>query len=172
MRCGVRPLWIAFVSMVALLGCSPGSNTRRCEGVADFVLTLSSPTGSFPADTKIEVTFGGGSQETYWLSAANDPEVLICETTPAGGAGEGGAAAQESNAGAGGNAGTIGPTHGGASSGNTKAIGAIRCEIWSGGPATISIRAATWHTTRELKPDDELCSLSEDIVLGEPDPKP
>jgi hypothetical protein len=44
--------------------------------------------------------------------------------------------------------------------------------VWSGGPATITIHAASWHTTRELKADPEQCTLSKSIVLGEPDPKP
>ncbi|HWA71069.1 MAG TPA: hypothetical protein VG937_01975 [Polyangiaceae bacterium] len=175
----MRRLWIALTSVVALLACNPATNAKHCEGVADFQLTLSSPTHTFPADTAITVTFGGGSEETFRLSASNDPEVLFCEITPASVGNEGGAGgASSSDAGAGGSAsanwharGGATPT-GGVSSSDPKAISTIQCEIWSGGPATVSIRAGSWHTTRDLKPDAERCSLSESVVLGEPDPKP
>jgi hypothetical protein len=175
----MRSLGIASALVLALLACSPATNAKHCEGVADFQLVLRSPAGIFPPDTAITVTFGGGSEETYWLYAPNDPEVLFCETTtePGTGSNEGGAGASSSDAGAGG---TSASWHarggaaatGGTSSGSPKAITAIQCEIWSGGPATVSIRAGSWHTTRDLKPDDKQCSLTESVVLGEPDPKP
>lgn len=174
----MRRLCLALFSGVALLACNPANGAKHCEGVADFTLTLSSPTHSFPADTKIQVTFGGGSEETYSLDAPNDPEVLFCETTPAPGTGSNEGGANSGEAGAGGSASSNWHGHGGAlSSGgamgaSSKAISAIHCEIWSGGPATVSIRAGAWHTTRDLKPDAERCSRDETIVLGEPEPKP
>jgi hypothetical protein len=175
----MRSLGIAFAWVVVLLACSPATNAKHCQGVADFQLTLRSPAGTFPVDTAITVTFGGGSEETYWLSAPNDPEVLFCETItePGNGSNEGGAGASSSDGGAGGTSGSWhargGATQtGGVNGGSVKAITAIQCEIWSGGPATVSIRAGSWHTTRDLKPDDKQCSLTESVVLGEPDPKP
>jgi len=176
----MRRLCLALFSGVVLLACNPTNGTKHCEGVADFTLTLNSPTDSFPADTEITVTFGGGSEETYSLSAPNDPEVLFCETTKAPGTGsnEGGAGgANSGEAGSGGSAGSNWHGHGGAATsggagGTSRAVSSIQCEIWSGGPATVSIHAGAWHTKRDLKPDEERCSLDETIVLGEPDPKP
>jgi hypothetical protein len=166
----MKRTWTALAMTVALLGCGPENQPRRCEGKADFLLVLDSPNDSFPNDTQIQVTFGGGSTETYWLSAANDPEVLFCEITPAGRQSGGGAGGADGGASS---EWTGGFTHGGAGGAlGTSAIRSITCEIWSAGPATVTIRAASWHTVRELKADPEICTLRESIVLGEPDPKP
>lgn len=160
----------ALAMTVALLGCGPENQARRCDGKADFLLVLSSPEESFPNDTQIQVTFGGGSTETYWLSAANDPEVLFCEITPAGSPSNGGAGGADGGASS---EWAGGFTHGGSGGAlGTSPIRSLSCEIWSAGPATVTIRAASWHTTRELKADPEICTLRESIVLGEPDPKP
>jgi hypothetical protein len=180
----------ALAAATALLGCGPGASPQRCEGKADFVVSLTSPTDTFPNDTQIEVTFGGGSTEAYRLTGVNDPEVLFCEinSAPGPGGNEGGAGGTASSmqdiaggAGAGGTPSTGGWGHGGAPASMTggasgasdgRAIHSITCEVWSGGPATITIRAASWRTTRELQADSEHCTSSEDIVLGEPEPKP
>jgi len=163
----------AFAAATVLLGCAPDASPQRCEGKADFVVSLTSPTDTFPSDTQIEVAFGGGSTEAYKLTGVNDPEVLFCETTSAPGleGGAGGAGGASWAAGGWSHGGVPASITGGASSAGDR-IHAITCEVWSGGPATITIRAASWHTTRDLKADPEQCTLSKNIVLGEPEPKP
>jgi len=178
----------ALAAAIVLLGCGPEASPQRCEGKADFVVSLTSPTDTFPSDTQVEVAFGGGSTEAYKLTGVNDPEVLFCEITSAAGfggneGGAGGSASTTPDAGAGaggtpwatggwGHGGAPASTTGGGSGTGDRTIHAITCEVWSGGPATITIRAASWHTTRELKADPEQCTLNKNIVLGEPEPKP
>lgn len=170
------------VAAAAVLGCSPAKPSESCEGKADFTLTLTSPTDTFPSDTEIKVTFGGGSIEAYALAGINDPEVLFCEIQTSPGPGNGGGGSTSSEAGAGnapsstggwghGGSTSVSPS-GGTGSATNRAVHSITCEIWSGGPATITIHAGTWHTTRDFKTDPEVCTTSEAIVLGEPDPKP
>lgn len=164
----------ALIAATVLLGCAPEASPQRCEGKADFVVSLTSPTDTFPSDTQVEVAFGGGSIEAYKLTGVNDPEVLFCEITPKPGPGgnEGGASGSAWAAGGWSHGGAPASMTGGASSTGGRALHSITCEVWSGGPATITIRAASWHTTRELKADPEQCTLSKTIVLGEPEPKP
>jgi len=162
---------IALVVAIAALGCDDEGGAQPCEGQADFVVTLSAYLGPLPKHTLVEVTFGGGSKESYSPSLPSDHEVLFCETNsePTGGmggathtgAGAWAAGGDAMDAGAGGT--------GGARS--ERPIRHITCEIWSGGPATISIRANGLLATRDLEPDSEICSRSESIVLGEPNPK-
>lgn len=163
----------ALVVTIAALGCVDEGNPPPCEGQADFVVTLRAHAGELPTHTLIEVTFGGGNKESYSPGFPSEPEVLFCETRsdPAGAAG----GASHTMAGApwaiGGSADSEGGA-GGTSAGHaTTAIRSIVCEVWSGGPATILVRANGLVTTQDLEPDPELCSLNESIVLGGP-PKP
>lgn len=171
---------LAFAVAALLLSCTPEASPQGCEGAADFKVTLTSPTDTFPSNTEIKVTFGGGSTEAYALDGLNDPEVLFCEIQTAPGPSTGAGGSMEAGAG-GAPSSTGGWLHGGSTSMNvsggaggfsSRAVHSITCEIWSGGPATISIRAGAWHTTRDLKTDPDECTTNEAVVLGEPDPKP
>jgi hypothetical protein len=159
---------IALVVAIAALGCDDEGGAQGCEGQADFVVTLTAHFGPLPTHTLVEVTFGGGSKESYSPGFPNDHEVLFCEINSAPSGGMGGAA----HTGAGGVGDAMDGGAGGTSGANLdRPIRRIVCEIWSGGPATISIRANGLLATRDLEPDSEICSRSESVVLGDPKPK-
>jgi hypothetical protein len=69
------------------VACSSGDDAdpKQCTVTAAFDLTVRAVSGALPADTKLEVKYGGGN-ETYQLGTPGEPDVVLChEDAPDGG---------------------------------------------------------------------------------------
>jgi hypothetical protein len=154
-----------------------------CRAVPDFTVDISAVTGWLPENTRVSVTFGGGSIEEYSPAVPHDAAVLFCKTElgPLGAGGAGGeagaGAAPVAPAPLAGTAGTgVGGADGGAGSGSGGSgervvIRSIHCELWTGGPATLEVKARDWDEKLALERDPKLCTTPEDVVLGDEPPE-
>ncbi len=152
----LAPLTIAGL---LLPGCGP--DHRRCSGPhPDFVVLLKLSDRPLPADTIVKVTYAGSGTESYDLASPNKyPEVVFCSPASAdcsdldqvtGAAGAAGAA--------------------GASSEDAPATAALSCELWTGGFATLKVQGTGPNDpSYDLTPDDNVCTVSQCIVLDSPD---
>jgi len=122
------------------------------------MLTVRAEAGLLPDDTLISVKFGGDGHETYSPNAHNARQILFCEPTyvSPGGQGAGGATSSENHAFAG--AGDAGEP-------SVATIAAIGCELWTGGPARVTVSAYDLETSQVLAPKDDVCTLWYDISL-------
>jgi hypothetical protein len=149
----LAPLTIA---SLLLTGCGP--DHRRCSGPPqpDFVVLLKLSDRPLPPDTVVKVTYAGSGTESYDLAApSDDPEVVFCKpSTPScsdpvevsGAAGAAGAGAEDAP------------------------VEALRCELWTGGFATIKVEGTGLDDPGyQLSPDDKACTVSQCIVLDSPD---
>lgn len=170
------------LAMAVMLAVACGDDTpdaAPCRSVPDFIVEISSVAGWLPENTLVSVTFGGGSIEEYSPAVPHNSVVLFC--TPqygalgAGGAGgdAGSGAAPVAPAPLAGAAGTgsggvdaAGSGSGGAGGGGGIVIRSIRCELWTGGPATLEVKAREWDEKLDLERDPKLCTTPEDLVLG------
>jgi hypothetical protein len=134
------------------VGCGP--DHRRCSGPhPDFVVVLELSNRSLPADAVVHVTYGGSGMEEYVVAAPSaDPEVVFCSPASA----DGGAPADTAGA-----AGT---------SGEDASVEALRCELWTGGFASVMVRGTGLSDMHyDLTPDDNQCTVRQTIVLDSPD---
>ncbi|HEY5375838.1 MAG TPA: hypothetical protein VIK01_19300 [Polyangiaceae bacterium] len=151
---------LAPLTVAGLLLSSCGPDHRRCVGAVgphpDFVVVLKLSDRSLPPDTMVKVMYAGSGTETYDLAAPSaDPEVVFCSpSTPScsdpvelsGAAGAAGSGADDA------------------------AVEALRCELWTGGFATVKVEGTGLSdTSYPLSPDDKLCTVSHCIVLDSPD---
>jgi hypothetical protein len=154
---------LAPLTIAGLLLSSCGPDNRRCVGPVgphpDFVVVLKLSDRSLPPDTVVKVMYAGSGTESYDLAAPSaDPEVVFCSpSTPscsdpaevsgaAGAAGAAGAGAEDAP------------------------VEALRCELWTGGFATLKVEGTGLNdTSYPLSPDDKLCTVSQCIVLDSPD---
>ncbi len=149
-------LLAAIVSGGVPFGCGPDS--RRCSGPhPDFVVVLELTARPLPVDTVVHVTYGGSGMEEYDLAhPRRDPEVVFCSRAGA----DGGAAAENS-----GSAGASGASGEGADS-----VEALRCELWTGGFASLRVRGTGLSDEHyDLSPNDDQCTIRRTIVLDSPD---
>lgn len=107
------------------------------------------------------VAYGSGREE-YALSARGRPEILFCKATDANGepldeglGGVGGAAGQ----GAGGEGGNDSGRRG-------DDVRGLRCELWTQGPATITVLAEGYaELTEDLRRERSECTLTKELKL-------
>jgi hypothetical protein len=162
-----------WASGALLSGCGPDDRPQQtCSSKPDFVVTVHSELGLLPEDTLISVVFGGEGHETYRPNGHNARQVLFCEPTrssvnSAAGAGGvsgenhayvGGAGGEEPDASAG--------------EAGSRSIRAIGCELWTGGPALLTVQADPWMALQQLTPKDEVCTVWYDVSLGLTPSKP
>jgi hypothetical protein len=140
--------------------CGPGQDHRRCSGPhPDFVVLIKLSDRPLPPDTVVKVLYGGSGTETYDLASPNrDPEVLFC--APAGAD----CSALPDGASAVGAAGAAG------SAGEDASVEALRCELWTGGFATVTVQGTgLTDPSYDLTPDDKVCTVSRCLKLDSPD---
>ncbi|MGC4091772.1 MAG: hypothetical protein QM756_28595 [Polyangiaceae bacterium] len=157
-------VWTALAC--GFLGCGPDAKPQQtCAGEPDFVVTVSSALGPLPEDTLVSVTFGGDGHETYQPNAHNERQVLFCESTRVsepGAGGAGGAASQDQLlAGA-----------GGAHPITESTIESISCELWSGGPAHVTVVAGALQHSAVLTPHSDVCTTWSAINLDADEHEP
>ena len=153
---------LAPLTIAVLLLSNCGPDNRRCVGPVgpqpDFVVVLKLSDRPLPPDTVVNVMYAGSGTESYDLTAPNaHHEVVFCkpstpscsdpvEVSGAGAAGAAGAGADDAP------------------------VEALRCELWTGGFATLKVDGTGLNgTSYPLSPDDKLCTVSPCIVLDSPD---
>jgi hypothetical protein len=150
----LAPLTIA---SLLLPGCGP--DHRRCSGPPqpDFVVLLKLSDRPLPPDTVVKVTYAGSGTESYNLaSPSSNQEVVFCSPATA----DCSAPTDVSSA-----AGAAG-----ASNDDAPPTEALRCELWTGGFATLNVEGTGLNdTSYDLTPDDSMCTVSHCIVLDSPD---
>jgi hypothetical protein len=154
---------LAGVFLAGLAGCGdPQPGPQRCgdPGPA-FLVTVSSPEPSLPADLEVTAHYGAG-EESYRLTGTVAPsEVLFCSTHAAGGASQGGS-------GQGGGSGNP-PSEpaGGAGLGDS-----LRCELWTDSSVSFRVSSGRFaELEEELKPMVDRCGVvttQHDFVLEYP----
>jgi len=135
-RIGVKGLGVCgVICAVAAGACDDGGPPASCptQGAA-FVVMITAGDSPLPADTEITVRYGG-LQEVYRLAAPpciKCPDVLFCDALNAdGGIGD---------------------------AGLPISVHALRCEIWTGGSATLEVRASSYaDLTEELAAESDGC---------------
>ena len=139
------------VVVAALLSaaCGPDHRPDQCvAGHPNFIVLISAPPGkALPSDLTVTAHYGGAGLVTYHLNQTADQQVMFCNPAALDG-------------------GAVLMTDGAAPSSSE----ALRCELWTGGPATLDIDGMGYgSTTRELTPLESSCPLEVMIPLGEAD---
>lgn len=133
-----------------------------CAG-PDFDVIISASEGPLPPDTVILLEYAGGPPDQYSLVGDSmNHNVLFCVPSdregnpPAATGGHGGNGASEL-AGLGG--------AGGEGSGGE--VEAVRCTLWTDGPARLTVETSLYPTTVvDLSAKKGKCTVMDDIVIG------
>jgi hypothetical protein len=132
-----------------------------CPSGPDFEVLISALDAPLPADTVVTVNYGGGVVEEYRIPDHGKHHVLFCapsdrEGNPVNVGGHGGEGALEAPGGRGG-----APSSG---------FEALSCELWTDGPATLSVETSRYPTrTEELRAKNGKCTVSSEIELSADD---
>jgi len=131
------------VSLLAVLasGCPDHPTARdECGPVPSFLVTIHPEKGSIPDDLELEVEFGGGN-EAVSIDGSLDGQVIFCDLVSRE-RGEGGHSVDESD-------------------------GALLCELWTEGPATVRIEATGFQPLeRDLRIDEDECTTPVELELA------
>ncbi len=148
-------LGLALAVLALVTACKANPRAKdECASVPDFLIQIRAKSGALPADTKVEVNYGGTLQEVYRLSGHGTPQVVFCESG-AGGAGD----AEPAPGGA---------SAGGASGwpGEAGSVTRLSCELWTAGPAQVIVTGSGLADANEmLSADPDFCTVEEDIEL-------
>ena len=127
----------AFLLALLCLSCKGAPATPTdCGDVPDFIVIISALDAPLPLDTVVYVEYGGTLAEEYRIPDDINHRVLFCEASDREGnpldaaGGHGGESA--ALAGASGQGGTGGSRPG-------HLLEALRCELWTRGPATVTV---------------------------------
>ena len=151
----VRQIAVWALLIVLPAGCGP--DKPLCSGTpANFVVTLRLRDRPLPADTVVHVTYGGSSMEEYSLAAPHGlHKVIFCDPADASG--------QPLDA-------SLAAAGAGAASEEPSAVEALRCQLWTGGFTTLSVRGSgLLPDDHELTPNERQCTVQRSIVLDSPD---
>jgi hypothetical protein len=120
-------------------------------------LVVKAETGPLPADTRINVRYGGNPDgEPYELGKSRTPQAVSCleDTTP------GGAGSEDTPTG---DAGT------GGANGNAPDLGVLylRCGLYTQGPARLDVTATGYEPIKDeqLSFEDKHCEVKKTFVL-------
>lgn len=127
------------------LACSngDGDDPKDCKLVAAFELTVRAVPGPLPADTTLEVQYGGGTETFRLDQGVQTQEVVLCdETAKDAGAADGG-------------------------------VAEVHCRLWTQGAAKVTVTASGYPTveeTLEAKAQGKcIQTVPVEIVLGDAD---
>lgn len=143
---------LAALSSVAILcglslGCSAEDDPDpQCTDQAAFELTVHSLFGPLPDDTKLEVTYGGGT-EPFQLGADNPEDVLQCKASPSADASDAGVP-----------------------------VDSLTCKVWTQSAAKVTVEATGFpELQRDLEAKRNgkcFVTVAVDLALGETDAGP
>jgi hypothetical protein len=128
----------------------------------DVLVTTTQEDLPLPADTVVHVEYGGGLTEEHGIERGVKHDILFCDPTdrygiPSGG--QGGQGLSETGPGGHGGAGGVG-----------SGPPALRCRLWTDGPATVRVLTSLYPTAEsELKGGRGLCTVSAEIEIGPSD---
>jgi hypothetical protein len=149
--------WLFWLfSGLCTLSCGP--DQAECSGPhADFRVELRLRNRPLPPDTVVHVTYGGSGTEDYSLQdQGTSHEVVFCYAT-AGDCNQVDASAPSMAA-------------AGSSATDDGEVQAICCSLWTGGYATLEVRATGLATTSyDLTPREHACTVNQTFVLDSPD---
>ncbi len=156
---------LAGVLWFSVTACGPDQRPREgCDGPS-FNLVVSAVDGPLPADTRINVRYGSNQEgEPYALGQDSRKQAVFCEEDTVQGGGPSELRETGDQAGGAGGAGPAAPHEEGASAD----VWALRCRLYTQGPARIDITATGYETIedRALSLDeDERCDVAAPIVL-------
>lgn len=113
--------WVSIAAFIAFAwGCSQSPDPEvHCDAHPAFVVLVTVPTGTLPANTTITITFGGSGTEMFELGADGPHHALFCDWALRDG--------------------TKIPQPDAATDGAAPLPEALSCELWTGGAANITI---------------------------------
>lgn len=148
------------LALLALASCDDEPPPPADCTTPDFDVVITAVDAPLPADTVVTMEYGGGDDEYRLTNDPEGPENLFCSPSDrkgnpiSGDAGEGGQSARNADGGA-----------GGAPSGGT--IEGLRCDLWSDGPATLTITTSMYPVTvAKLQPKKGVCTVSTEVEIG------
>jgi hypothetical protein len=139
------------VAAATFSGCGPDQKPPPpCEGPS-LILVLTAENGPLPADTRINVSYGGNRDgEPYTLGDTRAPQAVFCKelaTSP----------------------GEEAPSEGGASSIDPPpAVWTLRCRLFTQGPARLDVEAEGYESIEGASlsfDDDDRCEVEKTVVL-------
>ncbi len=156
---GLSALGLSALGLSALglsaLGCSEDHSPVKqpCpRDVPAFRVQLVAPGGNIPANTKLQVTFGGSGREHYSVERGNGDNKTVCCRPGEVLSGDYPAVKCDDSGGSGSEAGA--------------GVAAIHCEMWTDGAAEVEVEADGYSLleetlTAELSDDEQLegCSM-------------
>jgi len=133
-----RLRWLALLGLVGVpfAGCGPDAKPEQpCDGPS-FNLVVTAESGALPSDTRINVRYGGNQEgEPYTLGESETPQAVFCvEDTTLGGAptaGDGAATAAGAGADVAGD------------------VQALRCRLYTQGPARLDVTATGYEPVED-----------------------
>ena len=135
-----------------------------CSGKPDFDVIITALDAALPGDTVVRLAYGGGEDE-YRLASPGTPEVLFCSVADReGNSVDAGRLSGAAGRGSGGESGD-----GGAAS--TASAEALRCRLWTDGPAELSVETESYPNAEplELMPRSGACTVEKGLELVPPD---
>jgi hypothetical protein len=127
----------------------------------DVIVTTALEDARLPADTVVRVDYGGNLTEEHGIEAGELHDNVFCDQTdrygsPVSVGGQGGEGVSQT-----GQAG-----QGGAGSGSS-AVEALRCRLWTDGPATVKVMTSLYPTVEtRLRSTAGVCTISAKIEIG------
>ena len=137
-------------------GCGPDQKPPPpCDGPS-LILVLTAENGPLPADTRINVRYGGNREgEPYVLGDTRTPQAVFCKELTAPPA--------DPNAEGSGSAGAAG-----ASPTTPEGVFTLRCRLFTQGPARLDVSAEGYQSIEDESlsfDDDERCEVEKPVTL-------
>ena len=126
----------AFLFALLFLSCKDDpAEPADCSDTPDFIVLVSALDARLPADTVVSIEYGGSGMEQDRIPDDLMHDVLFCDPSDREGNLVG------TTGGHGGESASTGPGGEGGAGGNPPGHGleALRCELWTRGPATVMV---------------------------------
>jgi hypothetical protein len=158
----------AFLFALLFLSCKDDpAEPADCGDTPDFLVIVSALDAPLPLDTVVSVEYGGAGMEEDRIPDDGDHRILWCDPSDREGnpveaaGGHGGDDAASGSSGQGG-AGGGRPKH---------VLEALRCELWTRGPATVTVatKAYPMPAPLSLAAKRGQCTVESEIVLQHDD---
>jgi hypothetical protein len=151
-----------------LLSCKDDpAQPATCGDTPDFIVIISALDAPLPLDTVVSVAYGGTGVEECRIPNDGKRKVLFCDPSDREGnpvepvEGQAGETAATAGSGGEGGTGTGRPPH---------ELEALRCELWTDGPATVTVTTELYPEVVEpLTAKKGLCIVESEIVLQHED---
>jgi hypothetical protein len=164
----MRDCWSALAGVVwfSVTACGPGQRPPEgCDGPS-YNLVVHAEEGPLPPDTRINVIYGSNQEgEPYALGEPGRKQAVFCEEDTVQGGGPSEVRTPSDSGGAGGAQGAEPAPGDGAESPD---VWALRCRLYTQGPARIDVAATGYEPIEDRKlpfEEDDRCDVEAIIVL-------